>query len=193
MEQGQSWLNNGNVFANIYSGKILPKFTILLIMNYLTGSRQILRQDPWLCRSANTHHAHTSAPSAVSAEARSACRYLSKERALLLSAGSEFRRTDNDGSGRDGLRQGCRQSWIHRWGCTVRRLGQSQLQRAVSVLSLQSISCFQASFPQTQVQASTTSKISPSASDPGAARWGTCSVAGGRPAVRPCRHTWCRA
>lgn len=41
MEQGQGWLNDGNAFANIYSGKILPNFTILLIMNYLTGSSRI--------------------------------------------------------------------------------------------------------------------------------------------------------
>lgn len=192
MEQGQSWLNNGNVFANIYSGKILPKFTILLIMNYLTGSRQTLRQDPWLCRSANTHHAHTSAPSQSVPKLAQLAGIRARSGLCCCQLG-QFRRTDNDGSGRDRLRQGCRQSWIRRWGCTVRRLGQSQLQRAVSVLSLQSISCFQASFPQTQVQASSTSKISPSASDPGAARWGTCSVAGGRPAVRPCRHTRCRA
>lgn len=41
MEQGQGWLNDGNAFVNIYSGKTLPNFTILLIMNYLTGSGRI--------------------------------------------------------------------------------------------------------------------------------------------------------
>lgn len=62
MGQSQSWLNNGNVFVNIYSVKILPKFTILLIMNYLISSRQNSQQNPWRYRSANKYYACIALP-----------------------------------------------------------------------------------------------------------------------------------
>lgn len=90
MGQSQSWLNNGNVFVNIYSVKILPKFTILLIMNYLIGSRRNSNRIPF-CQQVLCMH---STPSAVTAEMRSACQSPRKDSALLLSAESKIHSTD---------------------------------------------------------------------------------------------------
>lgn len=75
---------------NICSVKILPKFSILLIMNYLITSRQNSNRI-LVCQEVLSIH---STPPTVTAEMHSACQSPRKDLTLLLSAKSKSHSTD---------------------------------------------------------------------------------------------------